>query len=248
MVEDPMGETSFNIVILAAGGGTRLGRPFPKALTRLADGETILGRQLALLRYVFGAGVPICVVVGFKADLVLEAAASQAAFAYNEVFDQTNTAHSLHRALQVIGPGGVLWLNGDVVFDERVLAHLAPFVAQDRSFVAVNRAVVGVEEVKYRRDDEGFVRTISKDVVDSEGEAVGINYVAAGDRPPLADALARCTDHDYFERGIERATDAGVRFRAVDISAYPCVEVDFEADLRAANGIVAPSSPVLRTR
>ena len=243
-----MGATSFNIVILAAGGGTRLGRPFPKALATLADDQTILGRQLALLRQAFGASVSICVVVGFKAHLVLEAAASQATFVYNEVFDQTNTARSLHRALTVIGPGGVLWLNGDVVFDASVLTHLAPFVAQECSFVAVNRTVVGAEEVKYLRDDEGFVRSISKDVVNGEGEALGINYIAAGDRTRLVDALALCRDDDYFERAIEGAIDAGVRFRVVDISVFPCIEVDFEADLDAANRLVAPSSPVLRTR
>ena len=36
-------------VILAAGVGSRLGRPFPKTLSRLPGGETILGRQIRLL-------------------------------------------------------------------------------------------------------------------------------------------------------------------------------------------------------
>ncbi|MEO9137864.1 MAG: phosphocholine cytidylyltransferase family protein, partial [Jatrophihabitans sp.] len=31
------------VAILAAGRGTRLGRPHPKPLTRLDDGNTILG-------------------------------------------------------------------------------------------------------------------------------------------------------------------------------------------------------------
>ncbi len=32
-------------VILAAGMGTRLGRPFPKPLTPLSDGRTIMEQQ-----------------------------------------------------------------------------------------------------------------------------------------------------------------------------------------------------------
>lgn len=228
----------FNIVILAAGGGTRLGRPSPKVLTTLADGQTILNRQLVLLRGAFGRESPICVVVGFKADLVMGAAAAEAMFAYNELSDQTNTARSLLRGLEVVGTGGVLWLNGDVVFDRAVLPHLAPFIGCDESFVAVNRAPVGDEEVKYLLDGQGHVRQLSKEVDGAEGEALGINYVAAADRDRFVSALGGCADHDYFERAIETATDVGLRFRAVDISEHGCVEVDFEADLVAANRLV----------
>ena len=52
-------------VILAAGMGTRLGRPFPKPLTPLSDGRTIMEQQIDNLRQVFGADVRITTVVGF---------------------------------------------------------------------------------------------------------------------------------------------------------------------------------------
>ena len=84
-------------VILAAGLGTRLGRPFPKPLTQLDTGEAILVRQVRLLRDVF-PGIRVMIVVGFKADLILEAV-PDACFAYNETFDQSNTAVSLRKAL-----------------------------------------------------------------------------------------------------------------------------------------------------
>jgi CDP-glycerol glycerophosphotransferase len=52
----------------------------------------------------------------------------------------------------------------------------------------------------------------------------------------LLEHLARCADQDYFERGIETAiAEAGLRFRPLDISAFPAVEVDFECDLERAN-------------
>ncbi|HKT02914.1 MAG TPA: phosphocholine cytidylyltransferase family protein [Rugosimonospora sp.] len=227
-----------NVVILAAGLGTRLGRPYPKPLTPLADGRSILRQQLDHLRTTFGPDVRITVVVGFKMDLIMEAAADDAAFVYNELFDQTNTNRSLLKALRLAPPGGVLWLNGDVVFVPGLLDELRPYLEQDRSFVAVNTASVAEEEVKYTLDGDGYVKDLSKQVVGGLGEAVGINYVAVNDRGTLAEHLERCEDQDYFERGLETAiAETGMRVLAVDISRYGCVEVDFEPDLVRANQI-----------
>ena len=227
---------SINVVILAAGMGTRLGRPSPKPLTPLADGRSILRQQLDHLRGAFGDRAHVTLVVGFKMDLIMEAAAGDAAFVYNELYDQTNTSKSLLKALRLAPPGDVLWLNGDVVFVPGLLDALLPHIAASRTFVAVNTASVAEEEVKYTLDGDGFVKELSKQVVDGLGEAVGINFVAAADRDTLVGHLTVADDQDYFERGIETAiTEAGLRVAAIDISKYGCVEVDFEPDLDRAN-------------
>ncbi len=222
-------------VVLAAGMGTRLGRPLPKPLTRLRDGRSILKQQVENLRSEFGQHLPITIVVGFKATLVMEAA-PKLLFAYNPHYDSTNTAKSLLRALRTSQPGGVLWLNGDVVFDPRLLQVLRPHLDADESVVSVNTSAVADEEIKYTVDDEGYVQLLSKSVVGGLGEAVGINYVSSTDKPVLMDHLRKCSRTDYFERAIETATAAGgLRFRPVDISAYSAVEVDFEEDLLRAD-------------
>jgi CDP-glycerol glycerophosphotransferase len=227
-----------NVVILAAGMGTRLGRPHPKPLTPLADGRSILRQQLDHLRAAFGADAHITIVVGFKMDLIMEAAATDAAFVYNELYDQTNTCKSLLKALRLAPPGDVLWLNGDVVFVPGLLDALMPQVRKGRTFVAVNTDSVADEEVKYTVDADGYVKELSKEVTDALGEAVGINFVAASDRALLVRHLDACDDSDYFERAIETAiADDGLRVAAVDISAYGCVEVDFEPDLARANAL-----------
>jgi CDP-glycerol glycerophosphotransferase len=227
-----------NVVILAAGLGTRLGRPHPKPLTPLADGRSILRQQLDHLRQTFGAQAHVTIVVGYKMDLIMEAAASDAAFVYNELYDQTGTAKSLLKALRLAPPGGVLWLNGDVVFVPGLLDTLVPHIEAGSSFVAVNTASVAEEEVKYTLDDDGYVFELSKKVVDGLGEAVGINYVAPADRAVLIDHLEHCPDSEYFEYGLETAVaGAGLRITAVDISEYGCVEVDFEPDLDRANAL-----------
>jgi choline kinase len=231
---------AINVVILAAGLGTRLGRPHPKPLTPLADGRSILRQQLDHVHKTFGDDAHVTIVVGFKMDLIMEAAAADAAFVYNELYDQTGTAKSLLKALRLAPPGGVLWLNGDVVFVPGLLELLVPHIEAGRSFVAVNTDSVADEEVKYTLDADGYVRKLSKKVVGGLGEAIGINYVTPADRAVLVDHLERCPDDEYFERGLETAiADAGMRVAAVDISEYGCVEVDFEPDLDRANALGA---------
>jgi len=224
-------------VILAAGMGTRLGRPLPKPLTRLADGRTILQQQLDNLRAEFGDDHRVLVVVGFKLEAILEAV-PEVAFAYNEAFDQTNTNRSLLKALRISPPDqGVLWMNGDVVFDAAVLKTLRPHIDADRTAVCVDTASTGEEEVKYTLDGHGLVQELSKRVDgDARGEAVGINYVAGPDKNLLIRHLAGCDEQDYFERGIETAiTQDGLRVHPVDITEHFAVEVDFPDDLDRAN-------------
>jgi CDP-glycerol glycerophosphotransferase len=223
------------VVILAAGMGTRLGRATPKPLTPLRDGRSIQRRQLDALYAAFGPDVDVTVVVGYRAKLVMRHSA-EVRFAYNPDFATTNTSKSLLRGLSSTRTGGVLWLNGDVVFDPAVLEHASELVAADQSFVCVDTSTVGEEEVKYTLDADGYIRELSKTVRGGLGEAVGINYVSAADRPVLIEHLARCAEQDYFERGIETAiAEQGLRFRPLDISAFSAVEVDFECDLERAN-------------
>jgi choline kinase len=226
---------SINIVILAAGVGSRLGKPYPKPLTPIAGGSTILERALHHLERPFGKH-SIHVVVGFKKDLIMEAV-PDVGFIYNPAYGDTNTSKSLLKALQILGPGGVLWLNGDVVFHEAVLDLLLPHIAMDRSFVCVNTESVADEEVKYTLDPDGCIQQLSKAVTGTPlGEAVGINYISSSDRPYLLRRLEECADDDYFERGLELAIERdGIAVEALDISAHAVIEVDFLEDLDRAN-------------
>ncbi len=226
---------SVQAVILAAGMGTRLGRPWPKPLTPLADGRTIMQQQMDNLRTAFGDDLRVLTVVGFKLELILEAF-PDVAYVYNEAYDQTNTNRSLLKALRIAPEGGVLWMNGDVVFDPRLLDRVKPLMDSDTSFICVNTAAVGDEEVKYTVDAQGHVALLSKKVENALGESVGINFISARHRPAFIRGLQACEDGDYFERGLEITIERdGTEILPVDISDLFAVEVDFEEDLRRAN-------------
>lgn len=217
-------------IILTAGIGSRLGNPFPKPLTMLRNGCSILQSQVKnLTRYMDVHD--IIVVVGFKKELIMEAF-SNLTFVYNDCFDTTNTAKSLLKGLAKVKGEDALWLNGDVVFDHRILSGIT---RSPRSVMAVNTSKVGEEEVKYTVNGDGSIKHVSKKVENPLGEAVGINLVKAADLETLKRTLAQCGANDYFERGIELATEDSMKIYPMDISEFNCVEVDFKDDLERAN-------------
>jgi choline kinase len=194
-----------------------------------------MAQQMENVSKVFGDEARVTVVVGFKLEMIMEAHPS-ASFVYNEVYDQTNTSKSLLKALRASQESGVLWLNGDVVFDSKVLERVADRMKSEKSFVCVNTSATAEEEVKYTVNEKGFIKELSKTVKNALGEAVGINFISAHEKADVIAQLEVCADQDYFERGLELAIEKnGIEMEPVDISDLFAVEVDFQADLDRAN-------------
>jgi len=221
------------VIILAAGKGTRLGKPFPKTLTNLKDGKSILVHQLdGLYKYI--RREDIFVVVGYKKELIKQAF-PDLHYINNEKYNETNTSQSLLIALNKLTDNEILWLNGDIVFDHRVIEKI---LACKNSCMAVNKDQVGDEEVKYRTNYQGFVVEVSKEVHNPEGESVGIHKISGKDVPILIKHLSDCQDQDYFEKGLELAIQDGLEVTPIDISDLTCIEIDFPGDLDSANKIL----------
>lgn len=219
-------EAKMKAVVLAAGRGSRLGRPHPKCLTEIVPGCTILGTIVRALEPLVGGG-EIHVVVGHQQERI-RARYPGLKYVYNEAFGRTNTAKSLLRALAEMDGGDVLWVNGDVVAEPRVFEAVSRCPS---TCMAVRFGPVGEEEVKFRLDEEGRIAEVSKEIAGGLGEAVGVNKVVAEDFQALLAALEQCADGDYFEKGLERAIASGVRVAPVDVTPYRCEEVDFPEDL-----------------
>ena len=217
-------------IILAAGIGSRLGKPHPKPLTELTTGETIMQRQISALSKYIGKD-NIIIVVGFKKDLIMEEFPDQM-YIYNNIYDNTNTSKSLLCALNKIYDEDVLWLNGDVVFDEKVLEPIIDF---NGSCMAVNTSSVAEEEVKYNINQDGSIRKVSKIIIDGLGEAVGINKIAQNHLELFKESLQNCEPQDYFERGLEFSIEKGLKLFPLDVSNHLCIEVDFNEDLESVN-------------
>lgn len=230
-----------DVVILAAGLGSRLSSREPKCLNVLPDGRTILRQQVDNIRGVLGEGARITIVVGFECAHIMQHV-PDVHYVYNERFAATNTNRSLLRALELSTGRTCIWMNGDVVFDAVILERLVGVAAGGTSAIAVNTSRVADEEVKYVVDATGFVGSLSKvvPVQEAQGESVGVNVVVEADLPALIARLRDCDDLDYFERGLELAiAQDGMRLAPVDISDLYAVEVDTPEDLRLARDVHA---------
>ncbi|NWJ43832.1 phosphocholine cytidylyltransferase family protein [Marine Group I thaumarchaeote] len=217
-------------IILAADIGSRLENSNPKPLTKLKNGETILERQVAYLSDYLGMN-NIIAIVGYKKDLIMESFPNLL-YVYNNFYDTTNTSKSLLAGLIKIENEDVVWLNGDVVFEKKLLPQI---IKCPKSCMAVNTNSVGEEEIKYNVFDEGNIKDVSKIVSPALGEAVGINKIIASDLPLLKAKLEKCDHQDYFEKALELSIQYGMKIIPVDINKYLCMEIDFLDDLEQIN-------------
>lgn len=217
-------------VILAAGMGSRLGQSWPKPLTKLKNGRSILQQQLENISHYLNEK-EVIIVVGYKKEMIIQAFPDNL-FVYNERYNMTNTAKSLLKALNKCQHHDVLWINGDVVFQNEIIKKL---LEKGSNAIAVTLGEVDEEAVKYRTDRKGKIIELSKEVSDARGEAIGINLIKRQDLNLLIKSLEQCNDQDFFEKGIEISIKRGLTIYPVDITEYKCIEVDFVEDLNKAN-------------
>jgi choline kinase len=123
----------------------------------------------------------------------------------------------------------VLWMNGDVYFDEEILDLI---VESSYSACLVNKSECNTEEIKYNLTPDGYIKNISKSVDPSEGEALGINLIKKKDLDNFRSELKKVADTDYFEKALENLTVAGkIKLKPIDVGRLFCREIDFEEDL-----------------
>jgi L-glutamine-phosphate cytidylyltransferase len=218
------------VVILAAGKGTRLEEVnLPKPLTLLSNGKSILELQLENIGTCLSLD-QVIIAVGYRKEVIMQHF-PDLLYVYNPCFATENTAKSLLRALKKVNED-VIWINGDVVFHHDVLYAL---ISRGKTAMVVNVGPVGEEEMKYRKDPQGKIIEVSKDVKNPCGEAMGINLFREDDLDLLKKNLALCADEDFFEKAIERCIAEGLSVWSLPVTPSQCTEIDFPQDLQKAN-------------
>lgn len=221
-------------IILSAGCGSRLGAGVPKSLVRFGNGRCLLEYHLSALEE-FMPRSDISIVVGYRKELVMDMAHG-CRFVLNSRFDRTNTAKSLQLAAEKLD-ADILWVNGDVYADSEVFLQVA---AMPGNVILVDRSKTSEEEVGYTTDDCGNIVRLAKGLVDSQGEALGINRIQQKDVAALTRLLGDVDDRDYFERAIEIGIARGeFSFMPVDVGNRFVKEMDFSSDFEAIDAYLA---------
>ncbi|MBR0062341.1 MAG: NTP transferase domain-containing protein [Selenomonadaceae bacterium] len=128
-----------NVVIAAAGMGTRLGIGKPKCLVKIND-KTLLEYQLDLLRNVEN----IFLVVGFMEEEVMNFAHKirrDIIFVRNANFQHTKTLGSFYLAAKIIDDMAI-FMDGDMIIEPRTFAEfLATATQSDKMLIAVSKRI-----------------------------------------------------------------------------------------------------------
>ena len=234
-------------VILAAGVGRRLGHDKPKILLGFG-GRTLLERHLAILA---ALGVQDVVIgIGHQALTIERALAAQdqtdVSTIYNPDYEQGSirTLWCVRDALTAGGP--VLLMDGDVLYDRRVLEPLVE--TRHADCLLVDRAYEpGDEPVKVGVVDgvpADFGKTIDP-AVEPYGESVGFFRLSEGTANALVETAGRMIDEGGSERPMEDAIAAVLRaarppFGFEDVTGLPWIEIDFPEDVERAETVILP--------
>lgn len=233
-------------VILVAGLGSRL-RPLtdttPKPLLRIGNTNT-LTRMVDMLQkqgiheFVFITGHFEEKIKAYVAEHFPDI---EARFIKKDSYGKTNTGHSLLLAEPYVRGESFVKFDGDVNFDEEILARLMA-APDDANYICLDKTEVDDEVVKAQLDENGVVTALGKyvDVEKAAGESIGIEKIALQFSAPLFDTLQRLMSQPkYAQEYYEFAYDDMIKhdkaiFKCVAITGLKWVEMDTAEDYRMA--------------
>jgi choline kinase len=238
-------------LILAAGRGTRIRSVHgerPKCLIPINDhGDTILDQQIENL---FSAGVSnIGIVVGYEMKQILNHVWARhrtfqprIQFFKNARFAETNNIYSLWLAREWVMDDSFVCLNGDVVFDPRVLI---PALNSSHPIRMIVDPEWRDETMKVIVNDGRIVR-MSKGISREEfsGTYLGITAFSSAIHSRFFDRVETLIRsgrvNDFFNMAVQQLADEGVHVSPSPTWGLPWAEIDDPSDLQFARERVFP--------
>ena len=228
--------------ILAAGVSRRLyphTYSTPKCLLEVG-GKAIIDYLLEALDHL---GVNhVIIIVGYYRELLIDYVKKKFpqikfSFIINHHYFETNTAYSVFLGRKQLLKSDFLLMNADVVYPKKLLIKI--FNSSFKTALAVDHKTCGKEEVKVIDGGQNKIVAIGKDLIENQclGEFIGVAKLSKDFNKLFVDSIEHLIDaggiNDYFEAAIQpilSATDVN----HIDISKYPCLEIDFIDDLKSA--------------
>lgn len=231
-------------IILAAGFGKRLmplTEHIPKTLVQIQE-KTILEHIVTNL---VDCGIQeICVVVGHgKEGVVLETNKLSKTFncdfeiVENENYLRTNTGYSLLRAINCLKKSDdIVVINGDTVFDRRILKNLVK--CDQTSIVIDNVKDLTDESFKVKIARGGKIVSMGKKlpIADATGEFIGLSLILEEDTILFKEILEKIVEEDvnqYYDIAFKKLSENNPIFYAYTAGLI-WTEIDYFSDLEYA--------------
>ena len=230
--------------ILAAGVSRRL-YPHtyntPKCLLEVG-GKPIIHYQLEAL---LDLGVKdISIVIGYHREILIQHLKDNFPtlnfnFIINHHYFETNTAYSVYIGREVLNEDHLL-MNADVVYPKDLLKKLIN--TNYKTALAVDIKSCGREEVKVIDGGADKIVAIGKELIEVQclGEFIGVAKLSKDFCNLFSNSLDELIDsggvNDYFEAAIQPILKK-MDIHYVDVSEFPCMEIDFIEDLEKARSL-----------
>lgn len=222
-------------VILNSGVGSRLGKyteKNPKCMVELADGETILLRQLRLLQAV---GIhDVIISTGYLSDMLMDYVKELSldisyTWVHNEMYLDTNYIVSMDKIPAV--NDDIVLMHGDLVFSEKVLRQL---IDSDVSGVIVDTSLELPEKDFKAQLTDGKVDKIGINYFGEDCVALQpLYYLKNKDwvlwKEEIAGFCAQGNTKVYAEEAYNQISN--MQICPIDIKGDLCAEIDNEQDL-----------------
>jgi len=212
-------------------------------------GRPLLLRTIDRLAAAGIVGSHVIVVTGYRQEAIRARLDKEGLGACRTVvnprWEDWNNNYSLLVAREAVGGDSVLQIDGDVLFDGKVIPRM--LAAPGPGCLSIDvRDQLDAETMKVEADTEGRIRRISKDLNPgaAAGEYIGLTRLDGPLARLVFDEISRFPDlsltHEYYEHAYHRLAGRGEGpFRVVDIHDCITTEIDDLADLRRAEGLLA---------
>lgn len=224
-------------LILNSGFGSRMGSltsEHPKCMTEISATDTILSRQLRLLKNV---GInEIVITTGYYDQVLVDYCNSldmdlKITFVNNPLFDKTNYIYSIYRAKELLDDDIVL-MHGDLVFESSVLNDI---VFSPCSSMKVSSTLPIPQKDFKAVVRDGEVKKVGVEYFDSAMEAQALYKLNKKDWNVWLDKITEYCESGkrncYAEVALNEITDQ-CHIKALDVKDRLCSEIDNPEDLR----------------
>ncbi len=224
-------------LILNSGLGSRMGdltSEHPKCMTEISETETILSRQLSLLK---DAGIEdVVVTTGYYDQVLIEYCDSldlglDIVYVKNPKYDQTNYIYSIYCAKQYL-EDDIILMHGDLVFETSVLDDL---LQCDESCMKVSSTLLLPDKDFKAVVRDGEVKAVGIEFFDSAMEAQALYKLNKKDWMIWLDKIIEYCESDrrncYAEVALNEVT-SDCHIKAYDVGNRLCSEIDDPEDLK----------------
>ena len=224
-------------LILNSGMGTRMGeitKDKPKCMTQLADGETIISRQLTLLKKLGITDVVITTgpyeekLISYCENLFPD---MKFTFVNNNRYKETNYIYSIYLAREYM-EDDIILMHGDLVFEIGVFEML---LKNESSCAVISRSVdLPEKDFKALVDGDGHIEKISVNEFKNCYAFQPLYKLNKNDFKVwfkrIAEFCESGNDKCYAENAFNEVSDSCI-IKAIDIENMLCFEVDCVEDL-----------------